>query len=81
VAEELGCATLGVLDQGYFLLALGLADELATPGSSVAATRRRLALKTLILPGGLGSTHKVLVFAKNVEGPPLRGLSGPSRLT
>ena len=80
-AEELGCSTLGVLDQGYFLLALGLADELATPASSVAATRRRLALKTLILPGGLGSTHKVLVFGKDVEGPPLRGLSGPSRLT
>lgn len=81
-AEELGCSTLGVLDQGYFLLALGLADELAALGSSVAATRRRLALKTLILPGGLGSTHKVLVFGKGVQGfPPLRGLSGPSRLT
>jgi SAM-dependent MidA family methyltransferase len=80
-AEQFGCTTLGVLDQGYFLLALGLADELATVGSSVAATRRRLALKTLILPGGLGSTHKVLVFGKQVQGAPLRGLSGPSRLT
>jgi SAM-dependent MidA family methyltransferase len=80
-AEQFGCSTLGVLDQGYFLLALGLADELATAGSSVAATRRRLALKTLIVPGGLGSTHKVLVFGKQVQGPPLRGLSGPSRLT
>jgi SAM-dependent MidA family methyltransferase len=70
-----------VLDQGYFLLALGLADELATEGASFAATRRRLALRTLILPGGLGSTHKVLVFGKQVQGPALRGLSGPSRLT
>jgi SAM-dependent MidA family methyltransferase len=80
-AEQFGCTTLGVLDQGYFLLALGLADLLATAESSVAATRRRLALKTLILPGGLGSTHKVLVFGKGVGGAPLRGLSGPSRFT
>ena len=80
-AEQFGCSTLGVLDQGYFLLALGLADELATAGPSVAATRRRLALKTLVVPGGLGSTHKVLVFGRQIQGPPLRGLSGPSRLT
>ena len=80
-AEQFGCSTLGVLDQSYFLLALGLADELATAGASVAATRRRLALKTLVVPGGLGSTHKVLLFGKQVQGPPLRGLSGPSRLT
>ena len=80
-AEQFGCSTLGVLDQSYFLLALGIADELATAGASVAATRRRLALKTLVVPGGLGSTHKVLLFGKQVQGPALRGLSGPSRLT
>lgn len=80
-AEELGCTTLGVLDQTYFLLALGLADVVDNSDTSLAATRQRLALKTLMLPGGLGSTHKVMIFAKGVEAPRLRGLSGIRRLT
>jgi hypothetical protein len=29
--------------------------------------RDRLALKSLLVPGGLGSSHSVLVFGKNVE--------------
>lgn len=80
-AEELGCATLGMVDQTYFLLALGLTDELANTGTSLADTRRRLALKTLLMPGGLGSTHKVMVFGKGVDVPRLLGLSGMQRLT
>ena len=80
-AEETGCTTLGVLDQTYFLLALGLGDELANTGTSLTDTKRRLALKTLLLPGGLGSTHKVMIFAKGVGAPPLRGLSGALRVT
>jgi len=34
-----------------------------------------------VMPGGLGSTLKVIVFAKSVDGPPLRGLSFGGRLT
>ena len=45
------------------------------------ALARRLALKTLLLPGGLGSTLKVLVFAKAGRRPALRGLSFGGRLT
>ncbi|MGH9346091.1 MAG: class I SAM-dependent methyltransferase [Vicinamibacterales bacterium] len=80
-ASERGCTTLGILDQTYFLLALGLPDLAAGDGPSLAETRRRLALKTLIMPGGLGSTHKVMVFGKDVEAAPLQGLSGMRRLT
>jgi SAM-dependent MidA family methyltransferase len=80
-AEELGCATLGVLDQTYFLMALGLADLVDGADMSVTAIRRRLAVKTLLVPGGLGSTHKVMVFARNVGSPELRGLTGVRRLT
>lgn len=80
VAEDLGCRTLGMLDQTYFLLALMGSDPATDFGS-----KRRLALKTLVMPGGLGSTHKVMLFAKGVgEGvgePALRGLSGVRRLT
>jgi SAM-dependent MidA family methyltransferase len=80
-AEELGCATVGILDQTYFLLALGMAELVDSQDTSLEATRRRLALKTLLLPGGLGSTHKVMVFAKGVQTTALRGLTGMRRLT
>jgi hypothetical protein len=43
--------------------------------------RRRLALKTLLLPGGLGSTMKVLIFGKGVGTPPLSGCSYRMRVT
>lgn len=80
-ATELGCVSLGMLDQTYFLLALGLSELVDGGGTSLAETRKRLALKTLLMPGGLGSTHKVMVFAKHIGSPPLTGLSGLRRLT
>ena len=36
---------------------------------------KRLALKTLLMPGGLGSTHKVLILGKGVGTPALQGCS------
>lgn len=87
VAEEAGFQVLGLVDQTYFLLALGAAEvasedwpQAARP-APLATLIRRLAVKTLILPGGLGSTHKVLILAKGVGTPPLRGLSGRARRT
>jgi SAM-dependent MidA family methyltransferase len=79
-AEEEGLDTLAALDQTYFLLGLGAA-ELAGSGGSPREIRRRLALKTLLWPGGLGSTHKVLVFGRDVGRPALRGCSYRVRLT
>ena len=38
-------------------------------------------MKTLLLPGGLGSTHKVLIFGKDVGKPALKGCSYRMRLT
>jgi SAM-dependent MidA family methyltransferase len=80
-ACELGCTPLGILDQTYFLLALGQSDLRDAGGTSLADLRRRLALKTLLLPGGLGSTHKVMAFAKGIERATLQGFSGIRRLT
>jgi SAM-dependent MidA family methyltransferase len=74
-AESEGCALLGYLDQTYFLMALA-ADRLGS-----FDVRERLAFKTLTMPGGLGSTMKVLVFGKNVGTPRLRGCSTYSRVT
>ena len=81
-AEEAGLTTLAVIDQTYFLLGLGLAERLAeAAGSTRPDLERRLALKMLCLPGGLGSTHKVMVYAKGVGSPRIRGLSFGARLT
>jgi SAM-dependent MidA family methyltransferase len=74
-AEAEGCAALGFLDQMYFLLAL-VSDRLET-----LDVKQRLALKTLVMPGGLGSTMKVLVLGKNVGAPRLAGLSSRVRVT
>jgi SAM-dependent MidA family methyltransferase len=78
-AEAAGLTTLGLVDQTYFLTALGLAERLET-GHDRSAVVRRLAAKTLIMPGGLGSTMKVAVFARGVGAPALAGLAG-GRLT
>ena len=79
-AEREGLETLGVLDQTYFLLGLGALDRVAAE-EGVSGLRRRLALKSLLIPGGLGSTHKVLVFGKGVGRPRLSGCAHAERLT
>jgi SAM-dependent MidA family methyltransferase len=74
-AEQSGLDVLARLDQTYFMLGLGIAE---LEGLSL---HQRLALKTLLLPGGLGSTHKVLIFGKGVGTPALKGCSYRVRLT
>ncbi len=68
-AEAAGLQTLLDTDQSRFLLAAvertGLAAELAAPDRQ----RDRLALKTLMVPEGLGTAFRVLVFGRHV--PPL----------
>jgi SAM-dependent MidA family methyltransferase len=87
-AEQAGLTTIGFLDQTYFLLGIYTGGERTSatapgalgqdPRSPVAASG---ALKTLILPGGLGSTHKVLVLGKDVGAPKLSGCSYRMRVT
>jgi SAM-dependent MidA family methyltransferase len=72
-AEAEGLTTIGFLDQTYFLL--GLVPSLRTPHSSIRN------LNTLVQPGGLGSTHKVLILGKNVGAPTLKGCSFSMRVT
>jgi SAM-dependent MidA family methyltransferase len=78
-AEGAGLRTLAIVDQTYFLLSLGLADRVET-GHDRDAVRQRLAARTLVMPGGLGSTMKAMVFAKGVGAPSLRGIAS-GRLT
>jgi SAM-dependent MidA family methyltransferase len=74
-AEAEGMTTLGFLDQTYFVL--GLLPSLPDPQSAI----RNPQSKTLLMPGGLGSTHKVLILGKGVGAPPLKGLSFSMRAT
>jgi len=66
-AERAGLTTVRITDQTRFVLDTlergGLAEELAAPDQ----LKTRLALKTLLMPGGMGSTHKVLVFARGID--------------
>ena len=81
-AEDEGLQLVGLLDQTYFLMGLGVTDRLAgQPGETVSALKQRLAAKTLLLPGGLGSTHKTLILSKGVDAPRLRGCSYRVRVT
>jgi SAM-dependent MidA family methyltransferase len=72
-AEAEGLQTIALLDQTYFLL--GLVPSLRNPQS---ATRN---LKTLVMPGGLGSVMKVLILGKGVGTPKLLGISFSVRAT
>ena len=74
-AESEGMQTIGFLDQTYFLM--GLIPSLPDPQSAI----RNPQLKTLLLPGGLGSTHKVLILGKGVGTPSLTGCSYRMRVT
>jgi SAM-dependent MidA family methyltransferase len=74
-AEAEGMTAIGFLDQTYFLL--GLLEGLSDPQSAL----RNPQFKTLMLPGGIGSTHKVLILGKGVGAPALRGCSFRVRVT
>jgi len=77
-AEAEGMTTIAFLDQTYFLL--GLLPAL-NQQSSQQPTLNTQQLKTLIMPGGLGSTHKVLLLGKGVGTPALKGISFTVRVT
>ena len=82
IAKDEGLTLIGLLDQTYFLMGLGITDYLSKQkNETVLSLKQRLAAKTLLLPGGLGSTHKVLVFSKGIETPRLRSCSYRLRVT
>ena len=50
------------------------ADAVPSSSATLPIADERLALKTLLMPGGLGSTMKVLILGKGVGRPALAGL-------
>ena len=79
-AESEGLTTIGFLDQTYFVMGLLGSEDLANTAGA-AAVQKSLALRTLLMPGGLGSTHKVLLLGKRVGEPALLGCSFRGRVT
>ncbi len=83
-AEAEGLTAIGFLDQTYFLMGLltGCREPFAVSAMRMAETAKGSRhLKTLIMPGGLGSTHKVLILGKGVGAPALAGCSFRMRVT
>ena len=79
-ARALGLAPLGWTTQDRFLIANGILDELEGDGAEagVEAVKRRLQVKQLLHPHGMGRTFKVAVFAKAMDPAPVpRGLKDP----
>jgi SAM-dependent MidA family methyltransferase len=66
-AELAGLTTVRVTDQTRFVLDAVERGGLAEALSAQDQLKSRLALKTLLMPGGLGSTHKVLVFSRGID--------------
>ena len=79
VAEEAGLKVTGFTTQKNFLLGLGILEDLKrveTPGALEHDSMNfNRALASLIAPGGMGDTFKVLVQHKGIERPALKGFS------
>jgi SAM-dependent MidA family methyltransferase len=67
-AEAAGLHTVLVTDQTRFLLDIAGRSDVLAVLSSEASQHDRLLLKTLLVPGGLGTTHKVMVFRTTGSG-------------
>ena len=80
-AEREGMEPIALLDQTYFLLALFQAGRSGRSGGTSADRTVPAALKTLVMPGGLGSTMKVLIMGKHVGRPHLACCSFGVRVT
>ena len=74
--EDMGIKAAGFCGQGVFMVSLGIDEDIKKiaegPGDYVFEIAR---IKKLILPQGLGESHKVMVQYKGVEPPRLRGFS------
>ncbi|MBF0327571.1 MAG: SAM-dependent methyltransferase [Nitrospirae bacterium] len=73
--EALELKTIGFCPQGTYLVSLGLDEAIKEFYGEEPATGLLLNLKALILPEGMGMSHKVMIQYKGERIPPLRGFS------
>ncbi len=78
--EALGMTTIGFCSQGTFLVAMGIDEvllELWGDSPDLVETAR---IKNLLLPQGMGQSHKVMVQYKGGGQPVLKGFSLRNRM-
>ena len=72
-----GLEVAGFTDQSYFLMGSGIEEEFQQledlNAKNIGAFKNNVTLKKLLIPGGMGSTFKVLIQHKGMERPRLRG--------
>ena len=74
--EEIGIKTAGYCGQGAFMVSLGIDEDMKKIAESSHDFQFEIArIKKLILPQGMGESHKVMVQYKGVKPPKLRGFS------
>ena len=83
--EALGLKKAGYAQQFRFLVSLGLLQELenlekgSTSSSDPAFLKNKLAMRNLLIPGGMGTLFKVLCQSKGVGDVDLLGFRDPFR--
>jgi SAM-dependent MidA family methyltransferase len=75
-AEQAGLEFIGLAGQTHVLMSIASSSGTLERLNHPDRLKDRLALKTLVVPGGLGSTHSMMVFGKGVGHPELIGLRG-----
>jgi SAM-dependent MidA family methyltransferase len=79
--EDLGLRSLGFTRQGPYLVALGIDEMITALVEDSPEYRSEISrIKGLIMPGGMGDTHKVLVQYRGDGDPMLRGFGMNNRL-
>lgn len=74
--EEIGIKTAGYCGQGAFMVSLGIDEDMKKIAENSDDFLFEIAkIKKLILPQGMGESHKVMIQYKGVEPPKLRGFS------
>ncbi len=77
--KSAGLEVTGFTDQSYFLMGCGVEEEFqqleAINAENIGAFKNNITLKKLLIPGGMGSTFKVLIQQKGMERARLRGFS------
>ncbi len=74
--EETGFQTAGYCGQGVFMVSLGIDDDMKRIMESTSDFIFEISrIKKLILPQGMGESHKVMIQYKGIKAPKLRGFS------
>ncbi|MCL2337386.1 MAG: SAM-dependent methyltransferase [Firmicutes bacterium] len=78
--QRVGLKPLGLITQPQFLINLGIFDTVSAHNDytyNPEIAKKTMAIKQLVLPGGMGDIFKVLLFSRGFDSPPL--LSGVAK--